>query len=177
MTWSKYAGWWWGEDPRVCRVSMAIAQCQACFSIYPLRMHKWGKAANARRLPQSLSILFWGKGYLTDPAASWFSQHSSWMSLREPLVSASLALRLQTWAAVPDSLCLFFAGARYLTQAMPSTVLSIPPPPQAASLLLISYFADKEVDILRAQAGQLVRAHWNWIQDFWPKNRVPAIML
>lgn len=49
------------------------------------------------------------------------------MSLREPLVSASLALRLQTWAAVPDSLCLFFAGARYLTQAMPSTVLSISP--------------------------------------------------
>lgn len=49
------------------------------------------------------------------------------MSLREPLVSTSLALRLQTWAAVPDSLCLFFVGARYLTQVMPSTVLSIPP--------------------------------------------------
>lgn len=61
---------------------------------------------------------FGEKGYLTDPAVWWFSQHSSWMSLREPLVSASLPLRSQTWAAVPVFLCLFSVGVRYLTQVI-----------------------------------------------------------
>lgn len=151
-------GWWWGEDPRVWGMSMAIAQCQACFSIYHLRIHTWGKAVNIARLLQSLSILFWGKGNLTEPTASWFSQHSSWMSLREPLVSASLPLRLQTWAAAPGSLCLFSVGARYLTQVILLACQTLYWVfPQAANILLFSYFTDMEVDILRAQAGQLVR--------------------
>lgn len=69
--------------------------------------------------PSSVTLhLIWGKGYLIEPTASWFSQLSSWMSHREPLVSASLLLRLQTWAAAPGSLCLFSVGARYLTQVI-----------------------------------------------------------
>lgn len=157
MTWNKYAGLVVRRGPPSQRDVYGHCPVPSLF-LYHLRMHTWGKAANITRLSQSLSILFWGKGYLTDPAASWFSQHSSWMSLREPLVSASLPLRLQTWAAAPGSLCLFSVGARYLTQVILLACQTLYWVfPQAANLLLFSYFTDKEVDILRAQAGQLVR--------------------